>query len=383
MRIALVIEEYDPHRGGAEQWTWQFARQTANWGHEVHVVARRFAPVFDHRIVRHYVPKNLSRSQFAGAAEAKVRSLPVDVIHDTGCGWHANVFQPHGGSRVAAFNQNLLLLPHWARRFKTQASRWLPRYREFDHLTARQYARDGRVILAVSNMVAHDVQRFHNVPRERIRVVHNGVDTLRFTPANRDRHREAVRDKLGVGDHEVLFLIVAHNYALKGVATLVRAVARLHDEGRPVRLAVVGGKRQAAYERLAERLGVGRLVSFVGSVGDPTPYYAAADAYVQPTFYDPCSLVALEALASGLPVVTTRYNGAGELIEEGAQGFVTHDPADDEELADRLLPLFDPNTRIRMSQAARKLALSHTLERNCREVLAVYQESTAYRRRAA
>ena len=101
-----------------------------------------------------------------------------------------------------------------------------------------------------------------------------------------------------------------------------------------MRLAVVGGNRRSRSLRLtgAQRA----AVTLVGTVDDPVPYYAAADAFVLPTFYDPSSLSVSEAAAAGLPSVTTRFNGAAELLTDGVDGFVLDDPADDGALADRL-----------------------------------------------
>ena len=92
----------------------------------------------------------------------------------------------------------------------------------------------------------------------------------------------------------------------------------------------------------------------MGRIDNPVPYYAAADAYVQPTFYDPCSLVVLEALASGLPVVTSRFNGVSELLTQGREGYVIYDPADHYELAEALVPMFNPARRAAMGQASRR-----------------------------
>jgi len=113
------------------------------------------------------------------------------------------------------------------------------------------------------------------------------------------------------------------------------------------------------------------------------PYYAAADAFVLPTFYDPCSLSVSEAAACGLPSVTSRFNGAAELLSEGVEGFVLADPADDSELCNRLGSLMDPALRLRMGAAARRLALRYTLERNCDELMAIYDELAPARRAAA
>jgi UDP-glucose:(heptosyl)LPS alpha-1,3-glucosyltransferase len=283
--------------------------------------------------------------------------------------------QPHGGSRTAAFEQNLMLLPRWLRPFKRHVSRYLPRYHEFQRLLMGQYMAEDRVFIALSRMVARDFERLHGVRRGQIRIVYNGVDTERFSPDHRPSYRHVVRDELGVGENETLLLIVAHNFRLKGVPTLVSAVERLRREGLPVKLAVVGGKRQPHTHHPA--------ATFVGPATDTVPYYAAADVYVQPTFYDPCSLVVLEAWASGLPVVTSRYNGASELLTPGVEGAILEDPADIAALCLSLRPLIDPAVREPMSLAARDLALRHTLERNARDLLAVYEEILAQRRRAA
>lgn len=375
MRIGLAIESLRPERGGAEQWTWQFADWLARAGHEVHVAASSFAAdVGRLGVAPHPIGAVKSRLELARAIERQLDSLALDVTHDMGCGWHCDVFQPHGGSRAAAFEQNLLLLPRWLRPAKRASARWLPRYREFRQLTLGQYMADDRLFIALSRMVARDFERFHGVRREQLRLVYNGVDIERYSPEHRRKYRQVVRDELGAHDDDVLLLIVAHNFRLKGVPALLAAAARLKAEGARLRLAVVGGKRQHACSHLAERLGAAGFTTFVGPVDDAVPYYAAADVYVQPTFYDPCSLVVLEALASGLPVVTSRYNGAGELIAEGVEGSIVDDPSDVGELTESLRPLVDAGVRARMADAARKLALEHSFERNCRELLAVYEE---------
>jgi len=384
MKIGLVIENLSPERGGAEHWTWQFALWLIKAGHEVHVVAGGFAAGIEQRgIIAHLIEAGKSRIEFAQAAERRIDSLSLDVVHDMGCGWHCDVFQPHGGSRMAAFEQNLLLLPKWLRPLKRSTARWLPRYREFRQLMMGQYMADDRIFIALSRMVARDFERYHGVRRDQLRLVYNGVDVERFSPEHRWKYRQVVRDELQVGDDETLLLIVAHNFRLKGVPTLLGAAGRLIAEGRRVRLAVVGGKRRRSFSQLAERLGAAEATTFVGPVDDAAPYYAAADVYVQPTYYDPCSLVLLEAMASGLPVVTSRYNGAGELIAEGVEGSIVDDPGDIDELTARLRPLLDAEVRARMSSAARQLALKHSLDRNCRELLAVYEEMAARRRRKA
>jgi UDP-glucose:(heptosyl)LPS alpha-1,3-glucosyltransferase len=264
--------------------------------------------------------------------------------------------------------------------------RVLPRYRDFRRLMARQFGDPQRIVIAVSQMCARDYQRYHDVPAERIRLVYHGTDNERFSPVHRERWREEIRDRLGVCEDEVMLLFVGHDYQRKGLSTAIRAANRLAAEGAPARLVVVGGKKRrrgTPYSGSPAVDSQNGVVIQVGAIDDPVPYYAAADVFVLPTFYDPCSLSVSEAAASGLPSVTTRYNGAAELLTEGVDGSVISDPADDAELAAALRPLFDREVRQRMGEAARKLALKHTLDYNCDQILSIYQQIAGRKLRAA
>ena len=374
MKIGLVLDHFDPQRGGVEQWTLQFARHLIALKHEVHVIASGFgSDVGRCGVISHPFRNFRSKLQRAQAAEDVLEPLQLDVIHDMGVGWYCDILQPHGGSRRAAFEQNLLLEPKWKRPAKRLAARVLPRYREFEALTARQYSGDRRIVLALSEMVKSDLRRYHDVDERQIRLIYNGVDTQRFSPDFRPQFRDKIRRQLGL-DSQVLYLIVAHNLKLKGVPALLRAAGILAKNQKEFHIAIVGGKRIGPYRRLAEQLGVSHHVTFVDAVDDPVPYYAAADVYVQPTFYDPCSLVVLEAFACGLPVITTRFNGAGELMTPGEHGFVMDDPNNAEQLADFMRTLLDGRKRDKMMTAARQLALRNSFQSNVSRILDVYRE---------
>jgi UDP-glucose:(heptosyl)LPS alpha-1,3-glucosyltransferase len=308
-----------------------------------------------------------------------LRRLDVDVIHDIGLGWRSHVLQSEDGSRLAQWEQKLMLLPAGLRPWKRAMLRVLPRYNDFRRLMARQFGDRERTVIAVSQMCARDYQHYHDVAAERIRLVYHGTDNERFSPDHRRRWREEIRDRLGVEGDEVLLLFVGHDHQRKGLATAVRAAKRLAAEGAPVRLVVVGGKNR----RPTLGSSAAGVVIHVGAIDDPVPYYAAADVFVLPTFYDPCSLSVSEAAASGLPSVTTRFNGAAELLTEGVDGSVISDPADDAELAAALRPLLEAEVRKKMGEAARKLALKYTLDRNCDQIVAIYQEIAGRKLRAA
>jgi len=370
-----VIEHFDPHRGGDGRWTFDFARELLARGHEVHVIAKDFSAAGRRlAVVAHELGKVRSRWEFAEAAEVTLQGLDLDVVHDMGSGWACDLFMSHDGSRIAQWEHKLRLLPPWLRPFKRLLYRFAPRYQEFRRLFTRQLAEPGPLVLALSQAIVRDYHRYHGVRPERIRLVYNGVDTQRYSPEHRSRHRDALRQELGVKPDEVVFLFVGHDTRRKGLATALRAVGRLAAERQPVRLVVVGGWRLDRYRRLARRCGAIDATVFVGPIEDSVPYYAAADAFVLPTFYDPCSLSVLEAAASALPSVTTRCNGAGELLTDGVHGLFLTDPADDRQLADHLRTLLDSALRQRMGEAARELALECTFERDCEQILEIYRE---------
>jgi UDP-glucose:(heptosyl)LPS alpha-1,3-glucosyltransferase len=383
MRIGLVIDHFDPRRGGAQQWTYQHAERLLARGHDVHVVARtisdaaRQLPVVPHPLGR--IRSILAQAQ---AAEDTLRGLRLDVVHDMGLGWHNDVLQSEDGSRLAQWEQMLLVLPPVLRPLKRGLIALLPRYAAARRLMERQFGDPRRTVVAISKMCGGDYQHYHGVPPERIRLVYHGTDTDRFSPTACARRREAARHERGIGDEEVVFLFVGHDFRRKGLGTAVRAVLRLANQGLAARLLVVGGNRRS---RRFQWLLVPRhpAITLLGPVADPLPCYAAADALVLPSFYDPFGLVVLEAAACGLPVAVSRFTGAAELLTEGVEGFVLDDPADDRELADKLRCLMAPVPRLSMGEAARRLALRHTLDRNCDELLAVYDEVAGSLRRAA
>nr|WP_258539294.1 glycosyltransferase family 4 protein [Dissulfurirhabdus thermomarina] len=185
--------------------------------------------------------------------------------------------------------------------------------------------------------------------------------------------RDEARRAWGLPPEAVVFALVAHNFALKGVDALVRAAERLAP-GRDVRFLVAGRGRPGPYLRRARPEARRRFV-FTGPVPEVERVYAAADAYVHPTWYDPCSLVVLEAMAGGLPVVTTRFNGAGELVEEGVAGVVLESPADLEGLARALGDLLDGDRRRAMGRAARRIAERHPWSRHFTELRRILLEA--------
>ena len=279
--------------------------------------------------------------------------------------------------------RRLDIYPAWFRAIKRPFDAVMPRQRDFARHWMRQCAaieRSGATIIALSNLVADDFVELNRIRPSQIAVIHNGVDCKRFSPVHRAEHRAPVRRRLGVDEGALLLLLAAHNFRLKGVPELLQVAARLVKSGRRVHVVIAGGKRLECWRRAATRLGIAHCVSFLGMVADMVPYYAAADAYVHPSYYDPCSLVLLEAAASGLPIVTTRrFNGAVELFREEDEILTVEDPTAADALYERVDAIFDDRLRGKLSVAARRVALRNPIERNVAEIVRLYEGRTQRR----
>jgi len=200
-------------------------------------------------------------------------------------------------------------------------------------------------------------------------VIFNGVEMRSLAAEEVAKYRNKRRQLLGLSGEAPLVLFAAHNFRLKGLGELLRASVA----GEWVVL-VVGNGRTAPYRRLAARLGLFHRVHFAGADRSMAGWYSAADVLAHPTWYDPCSRVVLEALSTGLPVVTTRHNGAGEVIEPGRNGEVVEDPGDYEELAAAIRRALQPQVRRYCVESSAAMREQLSMARHARELKALYEE---------
>ena len=227
-----------------------------------------------------------------------------------------------------------------------------------------------RLVIANSNRGREEIVRRFGLPAEKVRVVHNGIDIARFPLDRKGDARERFRIRFGIPDGETVFLFVGSGFARKGVGTIARAARLLAERGcEAFRVVLVGKGDPATYVRSAGPAS-GRLL-FTGPVAGADDLFLGADAFLFPTVYEPFSNACLEAMAAGLPVVTTTVNGASEVLREGESGFLLEDPLDAPALADRMEKLLSSDLRQRMGEQARLDAEAHPVERNTRETLEV------------
>jgi UDP-glucose:(heptosyl)LPS alpha-1,3-glucosyltransferase len=367
LRIGFVLDRFDPSKGGMEWALSELFRHLTERGHEVHLFASEWKEDPDLSLAIHTVRASGPRSRrevvFADEAVRAARAEECDVVvgmrHSPG----VDVYYPHGGVFRYAWRQKIATYrPFWLRWGKGLAGFFTPKNLVFRHAERRVCRPDGAArILAVSRIVRDTFVSYFGAIAGRISVVYNGVDAERFRPASEGENLEDVRSAMGASAGETVFLFVGHNFRLKGLEWLLRAGGKLARERPDFRIAVLGRDDPRRYRRIARRAGVADRVRFLGEVPDPERYYRAAQVFVLPTFYDPCSLATLEAMASGLPFVTTRFNGAVTFTLDGRppderEGFILDRPQDVEGLAARMKVLCDPEKRSPMAVSVRKYA---------------------------
>lgn len=370
MKVAIVRQRYNPF-GGAERFVERALGALAAEGAEVTLITRNWegAPREGFRQVtcnppysRLFGGRTARDRSFAGAAQAAMAAggfditqsherIPGCMIFRAGDGVHAawlahraRALGPLGrlGQRLSGYHRYVL--------GAEQAM--------FEHPALR-------AVICNSRMVADEISRFYGVDRERLPVIYNGVDTAVFHPGLAGEFRAAVRREAGIPEKVPLLLFVGSGFERKGVPQLLRAAARMRRTDAHV--AMVGADRKLkAMGRLAGQLGLAGRVHFTGPLTDVRPWYGAADGFVLPTLYDPCPNAALEALASGLPVLTSTTCGAQEWVSEGRNGWVA-DALDIDRVAHRLDDLAglagDAGARALARAAAEPLTLGAMADR--------------------
>ncbi|MDL2275186.1 glycosyltransferase family 4 protein, partial [Desulfosarcina sp. OttesenSCG-928-G10] len=318
MKIGLVCRNFVQNRGGLEKDTVLLAEALVQKGHDVHVVCHAGDP--QPGVTLHPVPffpfsspgKNLS---FAYFAARQGRALKLDVLQSMERIWDQDIFRL---SDTINPIQMAVKYPHPAVHFLKKIG---PRRQVLSLLEKRIFEKNGaQFILAISNLVKTQILSHYHVPPEKIVVIYNSVDTKRFNPDRVSGFKNKIRSQFQIKPTEKLLLFLGNDFARKGLMTLLQALVKLKDQ--PVMLMVAGSDPPGWYLRFASGHGIGEKVRFIGYHAHPEHLYAAADLFVLPTSDDTFGNVCLEAMACGVPVITTRMAGASEVIDPGSTGYV-------------------------------------------------------------
>jgi len=321
MKLALVRQRYNPY-GGAERFVERALAALAGEGLKVTLIARswpaphrglamrRCNPPYIGRLWRDWSFSRCVRRLIASGEFDLVQSherIPGCSLYRAGDGVHASWLEAR--ARVQGKLAQLATRLHPWHRFILEQEEDMFRHPAL------------RAVICNSTMVRDDLMRRFGLGSSKLHVIHNGVDLDYFHPGLREQHFAAVRRELGIGPRRPLLLFVGSGFERKGLPQLLTALARMRR--KKTELLVVGGDRRlSSMQAMATRLGIATRVHFLGPRNDVRPYYGAADAFALPTLYDPFPNAVLEALACGLPVVTSTSCGAAELIEPGRSGYL-------------------------------------------------------------
>ncbi|MFY9329121.1 MAG: glycosyltransferase family 4 protein [Georgfuchsia sp.] len=314
MKLALVRQKYNPF-GGAERFVERALQALSGQGTSVTLITREWKDTANsERDVRICDPFYVSRrgrdAGFAHGIQQIIASGEFDLVqsHERIPGCH--LFRAGDGVHATWLDLRARVQSPLAR----MATRLHPWHRYTLAAETALFHHAGlRAVICNSEMVKRDIVARFGVADAKLHVIHNGVDLDYFHPGLREQYRAQTRESLGIAERTPLILFVGSGFARKGLSFLLRALAGMSN--RDAHLVVVGrDKHQAAMERLAHELGIAARTHFLGGQTDVRADYAAADAFALPTLYDPFPNAVLEAMACGLPVLTSPDSGAAELV---------------------------------------------------------------------
>jgi UDP-glucose:(heptosyl)LPS alpha-1,3-glucosyltransferase len=385
MRIA-VSHTRASDVGGVERYAHQLVVRLIEAGHEVHYFCHFWDDSVDRRIRFHRLPCRLKHIRCLKLWEFDVRSEraieragPFDLvvgfsktsrqdIYRDGSGCYGDLMRYTG----SAYSPLQRLLRH------ASLYPWMMRRIERRRYTPGNFL----LIVANSGLVREQILRRYGLAPGDVEVVHNGVDTRRFTPELAAAARPEVRGELGIAAGAPLLLFVGSDFYRKGLGPFLRALALLPGDVQAVVVGRERARREAAYRELARRLGVAERVRFLGLRGDTNRLYAAADCLVVPTLFDAFANVALEGMAAGIPVVLSARAGTAEMMVPGETGAIVADPEDARALAAAIRPyILDPALRRAHGRRGREVAERYSWDWHFERLLALYEDVA--RRKAA
>ncbi|MCK4738573.1 MAG: glycosyltransferase family 4 protein [Deltaproteobacteria bacterium] len=378
VKIALVTRGFSRSWGGAERVSVALAKSLSGGGCEVTVFTERIDEAEDTeglKVVKVQgggLKGTLRHLSFQKKIKTLLSQENFDVVFGLCQFFPQDIYRASGGVHA-----------HWMRlQYPNAFVRTLKYILSPVHLVmvwleskiiSALGADKSRFVIVNSKLVKGHVLRYFKVDQDKVRVIYNGIDRELFSPAVK-KERPSLRRELGIGDEKVVGLYVSNNWKRKGLKTIIRGM-KGRDENMVI--IVVGRGKKERFLRLARSEGLrDSSLIFAGVRTDVERFYGGSDFFVLPTQYDPCSNATLEAMATGLPVITTDSNGASEFIEEGESGFILKDSEDSKTLGLYLDRLQDSTLRATMGERATKavseLSWERTMEETfslCREVL--------------
>ncbi len=384
MRMALVIENFDPRGGGAERNLVEVAHGLTRRGHDVTILCANPQTQTDPKLADVEVrssPQGSTKGAgklraYAQWAEAQLDDF--DTSLSVTMSVPAAVLQPLGGTIRENHARNIAIRTHpLTRAVKRLAYRVDPKH--INLLTLEQRCINSPRVKAIAALSQYVVDMFtqgYGLDPAHIRIIPNAVDLPLPSADEWAQWRSETRAAQQTGEDQIVYLFSAFNPKLKGSRPLLRAMRQIVDQGIPAQLWMTG-KQKTVERNLITKLGLQNQVLCLGPTQSMARMYAAADVTVHPTYYDPSSRVVIESLIAGRPAITTRFNGAADFIrrDDGRTcGRVIDDPGNVPALADAMLQLADEPTRLACADATQGLAEHLCMSRHVEQLEALLKE---------
>ncbi|CAX57599.1 glycosyltransferase family 4 protein [Erwinia billingiae] len=369
VRLAIVRQKYRPD-GGAERFISRALEALDDDSLELNIITRSWQgepkPEWHLHICNPKKWGRISRERgFAVAARACWQQEKFDIVQSheriAGC----DIFRAGDGVHRVWLEQRARVVSPM-QRLLTQVSR----YHRYVMTAEEEMFRSPALkkIICNSLMVKNDIMRCFQVPEEKFAVIYNAIDSKRFMPATAEQRQQS-REQLNLPDNAKVFIYVGSGFERKGLKASISALA-----ATDAHLLVVGqDKQQSRYENLARSLGCEKRIHFLGVQNNVIPFYHAADSLILPTLYDPFPNVILEAMACGLPVITSFTCGGAEFIIDGKQGFVC-DALDVPALTAAAVAIPQRTLDSRMGDLARERVLPCSPQQLATQLHALYQQ---------
>jgi len=363
LSICFVRRGYS-QTGGAEAYLKRLARGVIEAGHNVQLVATNDWPEAEWPLGAITRLRARSPMGFADELEQIRTSLGCDVLFSLERVWSCDVYRAGDGvHRAWLERRGKFELP--LKRFVRSLSQ---KHRDLLRLEQSLFAdRKVRYVIAASQMVKDEIVDLYGYPADKIDVVRNGVplDKFRFDPGLREKSRENLRLK----PDQTALLFAGSGWERKGLLFSIEAMALCKD--RKMRLLVAGRGNESLYKTKRVRFWRDDPIRFLGEVANLVHVYAATDIFILPTIYDPFSNACLEALACGLPVITTQANGFSEIIKDGVNGSVVDRAGDLVPLRDAIRFWSDPSRRAAAKSTNIECASQFDISKNVQQTLGI------------
>ena len=376
LNIAVLIRDF-VSTWGAEKYALEVTRRLA-LDHDLHVFAQHWSFDGKEKITFHKIPRLFIKPSFLNQLlfsyfTGRSVDRSFDIVHTYERVSHFDVFTIQSSCFRSLITRHRSL---WRRILVWLSVFISPRKMAYLWLEKKQFTYDkGRLLIAVSENIKKNVQDNYSLPDDFFRLAYTAVDSnLAIKERNNNRKKE-LRSQFGITEDDLVILFVGTEFKRKGLDALLKAAASIPRSNIKLIVAGGGGGKLEEYTKLAEKLGLGNDIIFLGLVSNVEELYGVSDVYILPTLSDPCPLSPLEAMASGVATIMScsKYAGTAELIRNG-EALILENPKDAQEIANALRRLMDESYREELKEKGRRLAATLTWEKTTEDTLSTYYD---------